>query len=160
MSEPLENDGYIHQDEFPARLRQAIDAFGSVTALAQSIERSDGAVRKWLRGASEPNVTDLRAICAATGARAQWLITGQGESGIIPKGVRQAPPLYRVGSPVEVDNALLERIMDTLEEELAASGIEVKKAKRSGMVVTLYALFRHNNVIDRDAINRLVKLAA
>jgi len=160
MSELVKTDGDIHQDEFPARLRQAIDAFGSVTALAQAIDRSDGAVRKWLRGASEPNVSDLRAICTATGANVEWLVTGKGDSRIVPKGVRQMPPVYRVGPPTEVDNALLESIMDTLDEALLASGVEVARTKRSAMVVTLYGLFRHTNAIDRDAVDRLVKLAA
>ncbi len=52
---------------FAARLREVIDAYGSASGLAKAIERSEGAVRKWLRGESEPNVTDLRAVFAANG---------------------------------------------------------------------------------------------
>jgi len=42
------------------------DAHGGASALARMVTRSEGAVRKWLRGECEPNVTDLRAICEAT----------------------------------------------------------------------------------------------
>ena len=160
MSEQDHSEDHIQQDEFPARLRQAVVAFGSVTSLAQAIGRSDGAIRKWLRGASEPNVTDLRAICAVTGVGLEWLVTGQGDSQLIPRGVRQMPTPYRVGPPTEVDNSLLENIMDTLEEELLASALELPRTKRSAMVVTLYSLFRESRQIDRDAVSRLVKLAA
>ena len=159
MGEPVEIEDDIPQDEFPARLRQAVDTFGSVTALARAIDRSDGAVRKWLRGVSEPNVTDLRAISVATGVNIEWLVTGQGDSGLIPRGVRQMPMAYGSGAPTEVDNALLENIMEKLDEQLQASGLDLPRTKRSAMVVTLYSLFRESKTIDADAVSRLVRLA-
>ena len=39
---------------FSMRLRQVIDTYGSANSIAKVIERSEGAVRKWLRGESEP----------------------------------------------------------------------------------------------------------
>ena len=48
---------------FALRLRQVINAYGSANSIAKTIERSEGAVRKWLRGESEPNLTDLRTLC-------------------------------------------------------------------------------------------------
>ena len=159
MSEPAATDGDIQQDGFAARLRQAVATFGSVTALAQAINRSDGAVRKWLRGVSEPNVTDVRAIGTVTGVSVQWLVTGQGDSGLAPRGVRQMPAAYRVGGTSEVDNTLLESIMEKLDEELHASGLELPRTKRSAMVVTLYSLFRESKAIDPNAVTRLVRLA-
>jgi len=152
------SEGDIHQDEFPVRLRQAISIFGSVTALAKAIERSDGAVRKWLRGASEPSVSDLRAIAAATGVSIQWLITGEGESQLVARGTREMLGTYRAdASPV--DNALLEGIMETLDEELLSRGMHIPTTKRSAMVVTLYGLFRDGRAIEREAVGRLLKLA-
>ena len=55
-------------------MREVIDAYGSASGLAKAIERSEGAVRKWLRGESEPNVTDLRAVCEQTGTSIEWLV--------------------------------------------------------------------------------------
>jgi hypothetical protein len=60
----------------PARLRQAFEGYGSVTATSRAIERSEGALRKWLRGRSEPTASDLRAICELTGVGLDWLIFG------------------------------------------------------------------------------------
>lgn len=160
MSEPGQIAGDIHQDEFPVRLRQAIEAYGSVTALANVIDRSEGAVRKWLRGNSEPNVSDLRAICDATGANIDWLVTGRGESLLVPKAVREAQGVYRADASSAMDYALLESIMDTVDEELHSKGMQIASTKRSAMVVTLYSLFRENQAIDREAVERLVRLAA
>ncbi len=42
----------ILTDGFPARLRQVINSYGSTSSLARTIERSEGALRKWLRGLS------------------------------------------------------------------------------------------------------------
>jgi transcriptional regulator with XRE-family HTH domain len=63
-------------DGFPGRLRQVLDSYGSTSSLARAIDRSEGAVRKWLRGQSEPNVSDLRAICEATATSVEWLVMG------------------------------------------------------------------------------------
>ena len=63
---------------FAARLRQVLKGHGSASSLAKAIARSEGAVRKWLRGESEPNVTDLRAVCDVTETRIEWLVTGAG----------------------------------------------------------------------------------
>jgi transcriptional regulator with XRE-family HTH domain len=152
-------EGDIHQDEFPVRLRQAISIFGSVTALAKAIDRSDGAVRKWLRGASEPSVSDLRAIATATGVSIQWLITGEGESRLVARGTREMSGTYRSDASSPVDNTLLEGIMETLDEELLNRGMKIPATKRSAMVVTLYGLFRDRRAIEREAVTRLLKVA-
>lgn len=61
----------------PERLRLTIASYGTVSATATAIDRSEGALRKWIRGTSEPNASDLRAICELTGTRIDWLIFGQ-----------------------------------------------------------------------------------
>src|SRR5579862_570037 len=80
---------------FAARLREVIDAYGSASGLAKAIDRSEGAVRKWLRGESEPNVTDLRCVCETTGTRIDWLVTGRGQRQALAAGIRDAPPPYQ-----------------------------------------------------------------
>ena len=152
-------EGDIHQNEFPVRLRQAVSVFGSVTALARAIGRSDGAVRKWLRGASEPSVSDVRAIAAATGVSIQWLITGEGESRLVARSIREMAGTYRADASSSVDNALLEAIMETLDDELLSRGMQIPTTKRSAIVVTLYSLFREERSIEREAVARLLKLA-
>jgi transcriptional regulator with XRE-family HTH domain len=60
----------------PERLRLTITSYGSVSATATAIKRSEGALRKWIRGTSEPSASDLRSICELTGTRIEWLLFG------------------------------------------------------------------------------------
>jgi hypothetical protein len=85
-------------DGFPARLRYVVSSYGSANALAGAIQRSEGAIRKWLRGTSEPTVSDVRAICEATKTNVEWLVTGRGD----PKG-------FGIRSPAPCSKARVSR---------------------------------------------------
>lgn len=61
----------------PERLRLTIASYGSVSATATAMNRSEGALRKWIRGTSEPNASDLRSICELTGTHINWLLYGE-----------------------------------------------------------------------------------
>src|ERR1700676_2490382 len=93
---------------FAIRLRSLIDAHGGTSAIARVIARSEGAVRKWLRAESEPNVTDLRALCAATATRIAWLACGSGERTLAA---------LTLAAPGE-DYALLEALLVRVDAEL------------------------------------------
>jgi hypothetical protein len=148
---------------FAARLREVIDAYGSASGLAKAIDRSEGAVRKWLRGESEPNVTDLRCVCETTGTRIEWLATGNGPRGTEPEGVLRDPavaPLYQGSAPHEpINTALLEGILQAVQEELQNAQLSLPLVKQSMLVVTLYDLCHERKEVDREAVARLVKLA-
>src|SRR6185437_17137973 len=73
------------QGGFATRLRSVVEAHGSANGIAKAIARSEGAVRKWLRGESEPNVTDLRALSEVTQTRIEWLVTGEGPRQLQPE---------------------------------------------------------------------------
>ena len=147
------------QGGFAQRLREVVDAHGSASALAKTIGRSEGAVRKWLRGESEPDVTDLRSICEATRTSVEWLVTGRGQRECAWEA-REAPAApYASGSSSPLDYSLLERILEELDHESRAAEVELPSTKRSALVVTLYDLFREKREVDRAAIARLLKLA-
>lgn len=150
---------------FAARLRQVLKAHGSASGLAKTIARSEGAVRKWLRGESEPNVTDLRTLCQATQTRIEWLVTGEGPRqlpGEAPGGptVRESsPPPYRHPVHGVLDLPLLESVMAATDEQLRAAGLELSPAKRSALIAAAYDLARGRNAVDAEAVARLVRLA-
>jgi transcriptional regulator with XRE-family HTH domain len=145
---------------FAARLREVIDAYGSASGLAKAIERSEGAVRKWLRGESEPNVTDLRAVCEQTGTSIDWLVTGRGVRDALAPGVRDtAAPPYQAGIREPLNGQLLEGILLAVQEELRNAGLELPLLKQSMLVVTLYELSQERKEVDREAVARLVRLA-
>ena len=144
---------------FAVRLRQVIDAYGSANSIARAIERSEGAVRKWLRGESEPNVTDLRALCEQTHTNIEWLVTGRGRRELIPT-LQETPPPDYAGSPGKPLNyALLESVMDAIDAEIRRNEMEIPSAKKSMLVVTLYDMSQEAQKVDEDAVARLVKLA-
>jgi hypothetical protein len=152
--EKQENSG------FAARLREVIDAYGSASGLAKAIDRSEGAVRKWLRGESEPNVTDLRSVCEQTGTSIEWLVTGNGVRDTQSLGVRDPPPPPYQSTPHDpLNTGLLEGILLAVQEELRNAGLDLPLLKQSMLVVTLYDLSYERKEVDREAVARLVKLA-
>ena len=141
-------------------MREVIDAYGSASGLAKTIERSEGAVRKWLRGESEPNVTDLRAVCEQTGTSIEWLVTGNGTREPQAEVVREGtPPPYQNVTRQQLNVQLLEGILLAVQEELRAAQLELPLLKQAMLVVTLYDLCHERKEVDREAVGRLVKLA-
>lgn len=142
---------------FAIRLRQVVEVYGSASSLARTIERSEGAVRKWLRGESEPNVTDLRSLCEETQTSVEWLVTGQGQREATLSVREPDTPYARQARPL--DHRLLEHVIQAVEEELRTAGLALPAAKRSMLVATLYDLSHERGEVDRDAVARLVRLA-
>jgi transcriptional regulator with XRE-family HTH domain len=145
---------------FAARLRSVVEAHGSANGIAKAIDRSEGAVRKWLRGESEPNVTDLRSLCEETHTSIEWLVTGRGRREVLPSSLQEAPvPPYQNTAHEPLDYPLLEGIMDAVDEELRNSALELPSTKKSMLVVTLYDICHARKEVDREAVARLVRLA-
>jgi transcriptional regulator with XRE-family HTH domain len=144
---------------FAGRLRQVIDAYGSANSIAKAIERSEGAVRKWLRGESEPNVTDLRTLCEQTHTSIEWLVTGRGRREAVQLSETPPPTYENTPNSSPLNYALLEAIMDAIDLEVTKEALELPSPKRSMLVVTLYDLFQESQKIDTEAVARLVRLA-
>jgi hypothetical protein len=144
---------------FATRLRSVVEAHGSANGIAKAIDRSEGAVRKWLRGESEPNVTDLRSLCEETHTSIEWLVTGRGRREAAAR-LQEAPsPPYENSGREPLDYPLLEGIMDAVDEELRNTALELPSTKKSMLVVTLYDLCHARKEVDREAVARLVRLA-
>jgi transcriptional regulator with XRE-family HTH domain len=141
---------------FAARLRCVIDVHGGASSLARVIARSEGAVRKWLRAESEPNVTDLRAICEATATDIEWLVTGRTERARASASARAADER---AADFFADHALLETLLERVDTELTRARLSLAANKRAALIVTLYQLSHETRTIDPDVLARLVKLA-
>ena len=63
---------------FVGRLRETIAGFGSANGLATAAGVSEGALRKWMQGTSEPTRDRLVAIASAADVNVAWLATGNG----------------------------------------------------------------------------------
>ena len=153
-------------DGFPDRLRHVLSSYGSTSALARAIDRSEGALRKWLRGSSEPNVTDLRAICEATGTRVEWLVMGpreaanaEGDSGL---GVRERHgPLPEDAELPPLNYKLMDQVVRSIRHESPVLlGNEVVAEKQSSVLTTVYNMSRRTRVVDVEEVSRIVGLTA
>jgi transcriptional regulator with XRE-family HTH domain len=147
---------------FAARLRQVLKGHGSASGLAKAITRSEGAVRKWLRGESEPNVTDLRALSHATQTRLEWLVSGEGPQQLQPQAGPAAPDaasLLQHSSHGALDLPLLEAVMAAAEEQLRIAGLDLPPVKRSALIAAAYDLARERGGVEAQTVARLVRLA-
>lgn len=146
-------------DGFPARLRERLERFGSVSALALAIHRSESAVRKWLRGQSEPSVTDLRALCEVTGTRIEWLVTGKGP----PEGaalLRDPGSNYGENNKAALELPLLETVIAAVDTRLSETGTTLPASKHATLIAACYDLACESNGLDTQVIARLVTLAS
>jgi transcriptional regulator with XRE-family HTH domain len=137
---------------FPARLKQALDPAGGIAAAASAIGRSEGAVRKWLRGLSEPGVTDLRALSEFTQTRIDWLVAGRGS--VSDQPAAHDPPIR-----APLDSALLERVLGAIEQRLRETSTTLSVAKHAVLSAACYDLAHQSGTVDPNTIARLVRLA-
>lgn len=142
-------------DDFAGRLRQVVSSYGSTNALARTINRSEGALRKWLRGQSEPSVSDLRAICAATGASVEWLVMGQNPKGL---AVRE-PPVSGSDEPLPPLNyKLMDDVVVAVRLQPTIDGSAVSPEKCSSILTTVYNMSRTTRRVDRESAERIIAL--
>jgi hypothetical protein len=66
-------------DGLKERLNEVVGHFRSICDAARAVRRSEGAVRKWLRGEAEPGAADLRRLSELTGRSVQWMLFGTEE---------------------------------------------------------------------------------
>jgi transcriptional regulator with XRE-family HTH domain len=158
----LENKEYAPPptpDGFPQRLRQVIDSYGSTSALARTIDRSEGAIRKWLRGQSEPAVSDLRAICDATNTSVEWLVMGRGHQ----KGSATRSPPGSTGGEDEplskLDFSLMDDVCGTVGLEATIDGTALTTEKCSTILTLVYNMSIPTRRVDRESARRAVGLA-
>lgn len=62
---------------FIRRLGEIVQLCGSVSALARGAGVSEGVIRKWLAGKSDPSRQHLLDLARAALVRPEWLLTGQ-----------------------------------------------------------------------------------
>ncbi len=152
-------------DGFPARLRQVINSYGNTSSLAREIERSEGALRKWLRGLSEPNVSDLRAICEVTQTSVEWLVMGRGQRqesfGDSGPGVAESRGAAGAAELPPLSYKLMDAVVRSIREESPILlGNEVPPEKQSSVISTVYNMSRRTRIVDAEEVSRIVGLTA
>jgi hypothetical protein len=144
-------------------LRVVVQSHGSANGLAKAIQRSEGAVRKWLRAESEPNITDLRSVCEHTQTNIEWLVTGYGQREAPPAGMvlgdTRSPQRESQAGRSALDYTLLEGILEAIEAALRSGRWALPSSKRSVLIAALYDICQQRREVDHEAVARLVRLA-
>ena len=162
---------------FTSRLRNTIKSYGNANALAKAAGFSEGTLRKWVRGESEPTRERLITIARVAGVRLEWLATGRGpeqrrpEDGLPllegyctlewleadPEGADREMPVAFQGAWIEStlkrnrDDLALLRIPDeSMEPFLAITGVAVVDTGQANAPRDgIYALRVGGNLIAR-----------
>ena len=116
-------------------------------------------MRKWLRGLSEPNVSDLRAICEVTHTSVEWLVMGRGERaesfGDSGPGVAESREL------APLSYKLMDDVVRSIRHESPILlGNEVQPEKQSTVITAVYNMSRRTRVVDVEEVSRIVGLTA
>jgi DNA-binding phage protein len=146
---------------FAARLKQVVRDHRNTSSLAKAIGRSEGALRNWLTRRSEPTVSNVIAICRATGTRVEWLMIGRGHRREVEVGeVRELDVPYRAASAPALDEALLRAIAEAVERETRTQSIKLTPEKKAGLIAHCYSFMGQVAAFDPQAVARLVKLTS
>lgn len=103
---PTEGDGNKKYTDFSERLRIALED-RSAYSLSKSLNVSTSTAEKWLKGTSEPGLSNLCALAKNLGVSIQWLATGEGPMRAHP---RSHPAAGAVSGILDV--SLLARLTD------------------------------------------------
>ncbi len=68
------------EQAFCRRMEELVRICGSASELARRSGQSESAIRKWKSGDSEPTVSRVLCLAAATGVSTGWLVSGEGNT--------------------------------------------------------------------------------
>lgn len=91
----------MNRKPFSAQISVLLDEYKSVAEVARLCNSSEGTVRKWRDGKSEPGLGNLIALSDATGKSIEWLATGRSDNAYIG-GVREPQARYNASKIQEV----------------------------------------------------------
>nr|WP_169050414.1 helix-turn-helix transcriptional regulator [Brenneria salicis]NMN90561.1 helix-turn-helix protein [Brenneria salicis ATCC 15712 = DSM 30166]RBP64893.1 helix-turn-helix protein [Brenneria salicis ATCC 15712 = DSM 30166]RLM31606.1 hypothetical protein BHG07_04945 [Brenneria salicis ATCC 15712 = DSM 30166] len=124
----------------------------SVLSFAKRSGVSEGVVRKYVKGETEPTVGRLVAMARAAGVSINWLATGEdSESKDDLTGI-----VKKTDTPIDIES--LRRSIELLDEALIATGRIMDSSKKAELISAIYEL-EVNNQKDkrRDVILKLFK---
>lgn len=145
----LENDAYKN------RLTEVIGE-ESANSFARRAKIAPSTLLQHLNGKTLPTLEILLATAKTAGVSLLWLATGEGEKYPTATGATQAGSGYYAGHGV--DEAVLTRALEAVDEALALASREVGIERKAGMVSRVYAaLARPGSAADHAEVMRLIR---
>lgn len=140
---------------FGQRLKEVIGK-EPVRSFARRATISEGAVRQYMNGNRYPDLDFLAAITSAGNVNLLWLATGEGDKNA--HEARGSPGGSEGCAGHGVDEAVLARSVEAVEEALALAGKEVPPDTKAKMVARVYVgLARPDSPADHAEIMRLIR---
>ncbi len=103
-----------------------------------------------------PGVDTLFRIVDALGGNLNFVVSGKGE--MFLAGLERGPKGEKTSAP---DSALLQTVIEAVEEILEEKKLILKANKKAQLIVTLYEMFsEEGKTVDKPTVLRLIKLAA
>lgn len=133
---------------------------------AATIGVKKNTVGRWERGEQIPDVEEVNKVLVVfPDINPVWLLTGEGKMLLgdtpiaVDPGVQYAPGR---GNTTQLDEALLQSVLEAVEEYLESINGHLPATKKAQLVVMLYEMCSESaeKKIDKAAVIRLVKLAA
>jgi len=145
-------DSQLRREDFSRRLNEALDARGyppknrgRQTALADAMDVSQGAARKWLEGESFPDLDKIVDLALKLKINSDWLLTGRGDMDIERK--RESHP---------IDERLLSEVMDYASRR--TEGMKLTPARQARLVMLLYEVALKDGTVDTPLSESIIKL--
>lgn len=140
------------------RIAEIADLFGERKIAAQFMGVDADTLRRWISGESKAPFLPLARLCLAVGRSLDWLAIGEDDGqASLPASVEthEQSADYITN---EVDQGILARALETVEEALALAGKEVGIERKAGIVAAVYgALARPGGAADHAEIMRLIR---
>jgi len=131
---------------FTGRLKMAIGE-KSVRAFALQCGLSPTAMHQYVTGKSEPTRPALISIARNAEANLEWLLTGEG-------------PQKKIKGECMIDGDLYDAIIESVEEYLAAGNKTLLPAKKLETYRYLYDLFKDLPGVNKEQVERTLRLVA
>ena len=107
-------------------------------------------IQRWENNGTSPSAESLLNLSNILGVNACWLLTGEGaaQQELLPD------------NQAEVDTDLLGQIIEGVEIYLNQENAELPAEKKAGLISLLYDRFRAEGKIEKNLLNRFIKLVA
>ena len=139
------------KDSFADRIKLLIQRVGSATEIARMCGFSEGVVRSWRDGNTDPSRARCVKLASALGISLMWLVAGEGPLQADPMqpsvdeqyssekaGRDQAPTSTFHAEGHAVDSRRLNAAMRILQSELNLAGSEASLAENTDLLTELY----------------------
>jgi hypothetical protein len=139
---------------FAKRINTLADTFGGVSSVARSCGLSEGVVRSWRDGRSDPSRTRCIALAKGLGVSLLWVVAGEGAmlgnaDVDEPHTLSAASSERKAAGNGKMDPQRLSAALQVLESALKLAGTELSLSDNPDLLADYYELLGHTDPIKR-----------